>query len=94
MAMVLQAMLLSKVLTLARYLHIITPSLLTIGKLDTMGEEFNSPTTIMKRKTNRKQQSPRDIRKQIIEDLKKESDEMKRELLRQRLHHYNTLIKN
>jgi len=43
MAMVLQAMLLSKVLTLARYLHIITPSLLTIGKLDTMGEEFNSP---------------------------------------------------
>jgi len=48
----------------------------------------------MKRKTNRKQQSPRDIRKQIIEDLKKESDEMKRELLRQRLHHYNTLIKN
>lgn len=48
----------------------------------------------MKRNNNRKKQTPRDIRKQILEDLKKESDEMKQELLRQRLHHYNTLIKN
>jgi len=48
----------------------------------------------MKRKRNYQRQSPIDIRKKIIEDLKKESDEIKRELLRQRLHHYNTLVKN
>ena len=48
----------------------------------------------MKRKTNYQRQSPSDIRKKIIEDLKKESDEIKLELLRQRLHHYNTLVKN
>jgi len=39
--MVLQAMLLSKVLTLARYLHTITLSLLTIGKIR---GRINSPT--------------------------------------------------
>ena len=59
-----------------------------------MGEEYTPPHSTMKRKTNYKRQSPNDIRKKIIEDLKKESDEIKRELLRQRLHHYNTLVKN
>jgi ribosomal protein L29 len=48
----------------------------------------------MKRKNSYKRQSPSEIRKKIIDDLKKESDEMKCELLRQRLHHYNTIVKN
>ena len=50
-------------------------------------------TNIMKRKNYRKQ-SPSEIRKQILEQIRKESDPMARELLQQRLHHYNTLIKN
>jgi len=48
----------------------------------------------MKHKHNKKRkQSPSEIRKQIIEQLKRERDPMARELLQQRLHHYNTLIK-
>jgi hypothetical protein len=48
----------------------------------------------MKRNTNRKKQSPRDIRQQIIQDLKKESDPIQREFLQQRLYHYNLILKN
>jgi len=48
----------------------------------------------MKRKNNKpRKQSPSEIRKQIIEQLKRERDPMEREMLQQRLHHYNTLIK-
>jgi len=48
----------------------------------------------MKRKNNKpRQQSPIEIRKQILEQLKRERDPMEREKLQQRLHHYNTLIK-
>jgi nicotinamide mononucleotide (NMN) deamidase PncC len=48
----------------------------------------------MKRKNNNKRRSPSEIKKQILEQLRKESDPMAREMLQQRLHHYNTLIKN
>jgi len=45
------------------------------------------------RKNNkRRTQSPREIIKQIQEDLKRERDPMAREMLKQRLHHYNTLV--
>jgi hypothetical protein len=48
----------------------------------------------MKRKNNKpRQQSPIEIRKQILEQLKRERDPMARELLQQRLHHY-TIITN
>jgi len=48
----------------------------------------------MKHKHNKKRkQTPREIQKQIIEQLKRERDPVARELLQQRLHHYNTLIK-
>jgi hypothetical protein len=46
------------------------------------------------RKQYRKKQSPSEIKKQILEQLRTESDLMAREILQQRLHHYNTLIKN
>jgi len=45
------------------------------------------------KKQNNRKQSPSEIRKQIIEQLKRERDPMEREMLQQRLHHYNTLIK-
>ena len=48
----------------------------------------------MKRKTNHKQQSPFEICKQITLDLKRETDPIQQELLRQRLHHYTLLLKN
>jgi hypothetical protein len=35
--------------------------------------------------------SPWEIRKQIIEQLKKEQDPVEQESLKQRLHHYNTV---
>jgi len=37
--------------------------------------------------------NPIEIKKQILEQLKREQDPMEREKLQQRLHHYNTLIK-
>jgi hypothetical protein len=40
-----------------------------------------------------KRKNPSDICKQIIEQLRKESDPMAQEMLRQRLHHFNTLLK-
>jgi len=45
------------------------------------------------KKQNNRKQSPHEIRKQIIEQLKRERDPMERELLHQRLHYYNTLCK-
>jgi hypothetical protein len=49
----------------------------------------------MKRKNNKpRKQNPIEIRKQILEQLKRERDPMAREMLQQRLHHYNTLIKD
>jgi len=49
----------------------------------------------MKRKNNKpRKQNPIEIRKQILEKLKRERDPMEREMLQQRLHHYNTLIKD
>lgn len=49
----------------------------------------------MKQKNNKfKKRSPHDIRKQIVEDLKREMDPIQRELLQQRLHHYNTISNN
>ena len=48
----------------------------------------------MKHKNNKqRKQTPIEIRKQILEQLKRERDPMQREILSQRLHHYNTLIK-
>ena len=44
-------------------------------------------------KNKNKRKSPSEIYKQIIEQLRKESDPMAQEMLRQRLHHYNTLKK-
>jgi hypothetical protein len=41
-----------------------------------------------------KRKNPSDICKQIIEQLRKESDPMAQEMLRQRLHHFNTLLRN
>ena len=46
----------------------------------------------MKNKKKNTHQRPSDIRKQILEQLKRERDPMARELLQQRLHHYNTLV--
>ena len=40
-----------------------------------------------------KRKSAYEIRKQIIEQLRKELDPMAQEMLQQRLHHYNTLLK-
>ena len=49
----------------------------------------------MKRNNNKnRRKSPSEMCKQIIEHLRKESDPIAQELLRQRLHHYNTLLKN
>jgi len=45
-----------------------------------------------KKNTRKRTQSPREIKKQIIEDLKRERDPIQRELLQQRLHHYNTIL--
>lgn len=45
-------------------------------------------------KNKKKKQSPAEIRKQIIQDLKKESDPIQQELLKQRLYHYNLICKN
>ena len=42
---------------------------------------------------NRKKQSPWEIRKEIIQQVKQERDPMQREILQQRLHHYNTITK-
>ena len=48
----------------------------------------------MKHKKNKQQkQNPIEIRKQILEQLKREGDPMQREILQQRLHHY-TIITN
>lgn len=48
----------------------------------------------MKHKKNKqRKQTPIEIRKQILEQLKRERDPMQREMLQQRLHHYNTLCK-
>jgi len=44
------------------------------------------------KKQNNRKQSPIEIQKQIIEQLKKERDPMERETLNQRLHHYNTIL--
>jgi len=47
----------------------------------------------MKYKNNKqRKQSPIEIRKQILEQLKRERDPMEREMLNQRLHHYNTIL--
>jgi len=46
------------------------------------------------KKTKKRKQTPHEIRKQILEQLKRERDPMQREMLQQRLHHYNTLIKD
>jgi len=47
----------------------------------------------MKHKNNKsRKQTPHDIRKQILEQLKRERDTTERERLQQRLHHYNTII--
>ena len=60
-----------------------------------MGATLVGPHTNMKhKKQNNRRQSPHEIRKQIIEQLKRERDPMAREMLQQRLHHYNTLIKD
>ena len=45
-------------------------------------------------KNKNRRKSPSEVCKQIIEQLRKESDPMAQEMLRQRLHHYNTLLKN
>jgi len=46
----------------------------------------------MKYKNNKsKKQSPHEIKKQILEQLKRERDPIEREMLQQRLHHYNTI---
>lgn len=48
----------------------------------------------MKHKKNKqRKQTPIEIRKQILEQLKRERDPMQREILQQRLHHYNTQCK-
>ena len=53
-----------------------------------------SPHTNMKhKKQNNRKQSSHEIRKQILEELKRERDPMKRETLNQRLHHYNTILR-
>ena len=44
------------------------------------------------KKQHTRKQSPSEIRKQIIEQLKRERDPMERETLNQRLHHYNTVL--
>lgn len=44
-------------------------------------------------KNKNRRKSPSEVCKQIIEQLRKESDPMAQEMLRQRLHHYNTLLK-
>jgi hypothetical protein len=48
----------------------------------------------MKHKKNKsRRKTPSEICKQINEQLRKETDPMAQEMLRQRLHHYNTLLK-
>jgi len=55
---------------------------------------MQGPHKTMKHKNKtRKKQSPWEIKKQIQNQLKQERDPMQREILSQRLHHYNTLIK-
>jgi len=44
-----------------------------------------------KKQNTYRKQSPHEIRQQILEQLKKERDPMKKEMLNQRLHHYNTI---
>ena len=47
----------------------------------------------MKYNNKNKRKSPAEICKQIKEQLRKESDPIAQEMLRQRLHHYTTLLK-
>ena len=76
----------------ARHWHTEQLNLQITGK-HTMWGSIDSPQTIMKhKKQNNRKQSPHEIRQQIIEKLKKERDPMEREMLQQRLHHYNLIL--
>jgi len=77
--------------TRERFWHIDLLSLPTTGRRY-FGGSNDFPHTIMKYKNNKsKKQSPHEIKKQILEQLKRERDPIEREMLQQRLHHYNTI---
>ena len=57
-----------------------------------LGVYSQAPNINMKHKKQKHPaQSPWEIRKQIIEQLKRERDPVEQESLKQRLHHYNTV---